>query len=179
MDLQLNKYHDFLIGDLSYGLVLTRSAKGCKQVLLLSDKDTLSFFVMVIFDTYANYMAYVAWRMYKDPTIFFPQVINSPIFPTVDLAGWTAAEGAGVYLPNIVTERRAAQNAAGISIDICNNDYIYNPVVNASQFVGRYFAGYVNTANTSITESFSVDTTGAINYIFNATDGSNIVQSKY
>jgi hypothetical protein len=162
--------------DSSYGLVITRTAKGCKSVLSFSDKDALTFIVIDIFDTYENWYTYVDWRLMNDPTIFFPQLINSPIFPTVDLSGWLAAGGAGVYLPDIVEVRRAAQIAGGNTVDICNNDYLFNPVYDPVQFVAKYFAGYVNKTNVMVTKEYSVDTTGSIATILNATGGSHIVR---
>ena len=162
--------------DSSYGLTITRSAKGCKSLLSLSDKDTLSFIIIEIFDTYENWYTYVGWRVMNDPTIFFPQLINSPIFPTVDLSGWLAAGGAGVYLPNIVEVRRAAQIAGGNTVDICNNDYLVKPVYDPVQFVAKYFAGYVNQTNVAVSKEYSVDTTGSIATLLNATNGSGIVR---
>lgn len=162
--------------DSSYGLVLTRNSKGCKSVLSLSEKDALTIIVILIFDTYENWYSYVGWRLMNDPTIFFPQLINSPIFPTVDLSGWLAAGGAGVYLPDIVEVRRAAQIAGGNTVDICNNDYLFNPVYDPMQFVTKYFAGYVNQTNAMVTKEYSVDTTGSIATFFNATGGSDIVR---
>ena len=169
-----DKVVNMLENDKLYGLIATRTAKGCLHVLGWKDRDTLLYQIIEVWDKQESWLNYVNWRLYGDPTIVFPQMINSPSLPDVSTAPdekWQP----GYYDPNLVDNIIKIRKENDIYISVDRSLYTFHPIKFTLDFLVRIFGGLVSNIDIPSTKEIFPDKNTSVKDMFSETGAQDIV----